>query len=90
MTVVTFPKIKGRARYGDGTIVEQPDGRFRVQVSAGVVGAALRVWLAGDALRGRGSLSALVRRGGFLAFQVSEGSGHHRCPLVPVAWPLGQ
>lgn len=36
MTVVTFPKIKGRARYGDGTIVEQPDGRFRVQVSAGI------------------------------------------------------
>jgi len=36
MTVVTFPRTKGRGRYGDGTIVEQPDGRFRVQVSAGI------------------------------------------------------
>ncbi len=35
MTVVKFPSSKSRGRYGDGTIVEQPDGRFRVQVSAG-------------------------------------------------------
>ena len=35
MTVVKFPRTKGRGRYGDGTIVAQPDGGFRVQVSAG-------------------------------------------------------
>jgi integrase len=35
MTVVKFPRSKRRGRYGDGTIVEQQGGRFRVQVSAG-------------------------------------------------------
>lgn len=33
--LVKFPRSKGRGRYGDGTVLELPDGRFRVQVSAG-------------------------------------------------------